>query len=72
MVSSRTKAESWNVSPRSELQVVHVSDVHRLLDVLMLERHTGSLHLRTGALVQQFQIIANATIWKDQTVESLS
>ena len=72
MVSSRTRAESWNVSPRSELQVVHVSEVQRLLDVLMPERHTVSLHLRTGALVQQFQIIAKATIWKDKAVESLS
>ena len=41
---------SRNVSPRSDLQVVHVSEVPGILDVLMLERHTVSLHLRRGVL----------------------
>ena len=36
--------------PRSDMQVVHVSEVPGILDldVLMLERHTVSLHLRRG------------------------
>ena len=63
---------SWNVSLRSDTQVVHVSEVPDLLDVLMLERHTVSLHLRRGALFQQFQITANARVWKDQAVTSFS
>ena len=55
-----------------KLQVVHVSDVPGFLDVLILERHTVSLHLRRGASFQQFQIIAKARVWKDQAVESFS
>ena len=70
MVSSRTGW--WNVSPRSDMQVVHVSEVPGILDVLMLERYTVSLHLKRGALFQQFQIIAKARVWKDQAVESFS
>ena len=62
---------SRNASPRSDLQVAHVS-VPGFLDVLMLERHTVSLHLRRGALFQQFQIIAKARVWKDQDVNSFS
>ena len=58
MVSSRTR--SRNASPRSDLQVVHVSEVPGFLDVLMLERHTASLHLRRGALFQQLQIIESS------------
>ena len=42
------------------------------LDVLMMERHTVSLHLRRGVLFQQFQIIAKARVWKDQAVTSFS
>ena len=34
---------SWNVSPRSDMQVVHVSEIPDPLDVLMMERHTVSL-----------------------------
>ena len=63
---------SWNVSPRSDMQVVHVSEIPDLLDVLMMERHSVSLHLRRGALFQQFQIIAKARVWKDQAVTSFS
>ena len=63
---------SWNVSPRSELQVVHVSEVPGFLDVLMLERHTVSLNVRMGAIFRQFQIFAKARVWKDQAVESFS
>jgi len=63
---------SWNVSPRSDLQVVHVSEVERFLDVLMLERHAVSLHLRRGALFQQSQSIPKARVWKHQAVESFS
>ena len=63
---------SRNVSPRSDLQVLHVSEVPGFLDVLMLERHTVSLHWRRGALLQQFQIIPKARVWKDQDVESSS
>ena len=70
MVSSRTGW--WNVSPRSDMQVVHVSEVPGILDVLMLERYTVSLHLKRGALFQQFQIISKARVWKDQAVESFS
>ena len=55
-----------------KMQVVHVSEVPDLLDVLMMERHTVSLHLRRGALFQQFQIIAKARVWKDQAVTSFS
>ena len=63
---------SRNVSPRSDLQVVHVSEVPGILDVLMLERHTVSLHWRRGALFQQFQIIAKARVWTDRDVKSSS
>ena len=63
---------SRNASPRSNLQVVHVSEVPGFLDVLMLERHTASLHLRRGALFQQFQIIAKARAWKVQDVKPFS
>ena len=63
---------SWNVSLRSDMQVVHVSEIPDLLDVLMMERHTVSLHLRRGVLFQQFQIIAKARVWKDQAVTSFS
>ena len=63
---------SRNASPRSNLQVVHVSEVPGFFDVLMLERHTVSLHLRRGALFQQFQIIAKARVWTDRDVESSS
>ena len=59
---------SWNVSPRNDMQVVHVSEGPDLLDVLMMERRTVSLHLRRGALFQQFQITAKARVWKDQAV----
>ena len=63
---------SRNASPHSDLQVAHVLEVPGFLDVLMLERHTVSLHLRRGALFQQFQIIAKARVWKDQDVNSFS
>ena len=63
---------SRNASPSSNLQVVHVSEVPGFLDVLMLERHTVSLHLRRGALFQQFQIIAKARVWKVQDVKPFS
>ena len=56
----------------SDMQVVHVSEIPDLLDVLMMERHTVSLHLRRGVLFQQFQIIAKARVWKDQAVTSFS
>ena len=39
---------SRNASPRSNLQVVHVSEVPGFLGVLMLERHPVSLHVRRG------------------------
>ena len=54
------------------MEVVHVSEIPDLLDVLMMERHTVSLHLRRGVLFQQFQIIAKARVWKDQAVTSFS
>ena len=54
------------------MQVVHVSEVPDLLDVLMMERHTVSLHLRRGGPFQQFQIIAKARVWKEQAVTSFS
>ena len=63
---------SWNVSPRTDMQVVPVSEVQDLLDVLMMERHTVSLHLRRGGPFQQFQIIAKARVWKEQAVTSFS
>ena len=68
----RQFSEPWNASTCSDLQVVHVSEVPRFFDVLMLERHTVSLHFRRGAVSQQFQIIAKARVWKDQDVESFS
>ena len=40
MVSSRTRVEECSL--RSDLQVVHVSEVPGFLDVLMLDRHTVS------------------------------
>ena len=54
------------------MEVVHVSEIPDLLDVLMMERHTVSLRLRRGVLFQQFQIIAKARVWKDQAVTSFS
>ena len=48
---------------------MRVSEVQGFLDVLMLERHTVSLHLRRGDLLQQLQIIAKARVWKNQAVE---
>ena len=48
------------------------SEIPDLLDVLMMERHTVSLHVRRGVLFQQFQIIAKARVWKDQAVTSFS
>ena len=69
VVSSRNQGRGI---PGSDMPVVHVSEVPRILDVLMLERHTVSLHLRRGALFQQFQIIAKARVRKDQAAESFS